>query len=360
MSKNDLVKSPDLAATPSAVTTSPSRMNVWGVVLAGGEGVRLRPLVRRLVGEDRPKQYVKLLGSRTLLRQTLDRVALGIPIARTAVVTVTGHAGYIGEELAGHERPHVFAQPANRGTAAAILYAAHWIASRDADATVVVFPSDHLVLSEMRFIAHVAEVAAWVERQSERVVLLGAQPRSPEVDYGWIEPGEPVGQISTGAVSAVRRFWEKPSVAQARINLMSGHLWNTSVIIGKASAFCLVGSRWVPQMSERLARAACFVDTPHERAALHQAYELMGKASFSRAILERAPASVAVSRLPRMTWSDLGSPRRVMDALAGLEARTARVGAAGLGADQVDAGSGASRERSVLSSARSSGSTGTC
>jgi hypothetical protein len=83
----------------------------------------------------------------------------------------------------------------------------------------------------------------------------------------------------------------------------------------------------------------------------------MGKASFSRAILERAPASVAVSRLPRVTWSDLGSPRRVMEVLAALESRPVGVGAGG-GANQVEAGSGASRERSTLSSARSAGSTG--
>jgi mannose-1-phosphate guanylyltransferase len=359
MSRNDLVKSPEAATAPLPAAPSSRRMNVWAVVLAGGEGVRLRPLVRRLLGEDRPKQYAKLFGSRTLLRQTLDRVALGIPVARTVVVTVNGHAGYIAEELTGNERPHVLAQPSNRGTAAAILYAAHWVGTRDADATVVVFPSDHLVVSETRFIAHVAEVAAWVERQPDRVVLLGAQPAAPEVDYGWIEPGEPVGEITTGPVSAVRRFWEKPSIVQARINLMSGHLWNTSVIVGKAAALRLLGSRWVPPMSERLARAVCFVDTPHERAALHQAYELMGKASFSRAILERAPSSVAVSRLPRMTWCDLGSPRRAMAALAGLEARPGRRAGA-VGADQVVAGSGTSRDSSTLSSARSAGSTGTC
>ena len=68
-----------------------SRGQLWGVMLAGGEGVRLQPLVRRICGDDRPKRYVPLLEKRTLLRQTLDRVALGIPPARTTVITLRSH-----------------------------------------------------------------------------------------------------------------------------------------------------------------------------------------------------------------------------------------------------------------------------
>src|SRR6185295_20231615 len=103
----------------------------WAVVLAGGEGMRLRSLVRQILGADRPKQYVRLLGARTLLRQTLDRVALAIPEERTLVVTVRRHAGYIAEEFAGAAQPRVLAQPLDRGTAAGVLYPAHWIAWRN-------------------------------------------------------------------------------------------------------------------------------------------------------------------------------------------------------------------------------------
>ena len=236
-----------------AIVRMSAQQNCWAVVLAGGEGMRLRSLVRRVVGHDRPKQYVPLLGARTLLRQTLDRVGLAIPESRTLVVTVRQHAGYISEEFAAPPRPRILAQPFDRGTAAGVLYPAHWIAWRNPEATVAVFPSDHFLLGEAAFMAHVAEIAAWVDKNPDRLVLLGAQPTSPEVEYGWIEPGEVLGEASSGPIRAVRQFWEKPAVARARACMTAGHLWNTSVMVGKVATLVQVGGQALPDLSERLA-----------------------------------------------------------------------------------------------------------
>jgi mannose-1-phosphate guanylyltransferase len=293
----------------------------WAVILAGGEGMRLRSLVRQVVGVDRPKQYVRLLGSRTLLRQTLDRVSLAIPEERTLVVTVHRHAGYISEEFAGSTHPRILVQPLDRGTAAGVLYPAHWIAWRNPEATVAIFPSDHFLLGETSFMAHVAEVSAWVDKHPERLALLGAQPTSPEVEYGWIEPDEALGELSTGAVRAVRQFWEKPSVARARACLGAGHLWNTSVLIGKVATLVQTGWQALPAVSDRLAHIEPFVGTPEEAEAVRQAYELIPRANFSKNVLEACPDALAVSRLPRVVWADLGSPHRVMEALTRMRIR---------------------------------------
>src|SRR5689334_13597518 len=234
------------ALGPASAIRMPGQQNCWAVVLAGGEGLRLRSLVRQISGDDRPKQYVRLLGPRTLLRQTLDRIGLAIPEARTLVVTVNHHAGYIAEEFAGAPRPTILAQPLDRGTAAGVLYPAHWIAWRNPEAIVAIFPSDHFLLGEATFMAHVAEVAAWVEKNPERLVLLGAQPTSPEVEYGWIEPAEHLGDLSTGPIRAVRQFWEKPAVARARACMTAGHLWNTSIIVGKVATLVQAGGQALP------------------------------------------------------------------------------------------------------------------
>jgi mannose-1-phosphate guanylyltransferase len=299
------------------------RRDVWAIVLAGGEGVRLRPLVRRVLGDERPKQYAALLGDRTLLGQTLARVAVGIPADRTIVVTMAQHARYLAQEFSHDPQPHLMIQPADRGTAAAILAPTSQIARRDPGATVAIFPSDHYVASEARFMAYVAEVGAWVDGHPDRVVLLGAKATVPEVEYGWIEPGEALGDVSTGAVRAVRQFWEKPSLARAKLCLAAGHLWNTSVVIGKARTLLRAGRLGTPEIVGALAEAECVAGTSEEAEALERAYERMPKANFSRAVLEACPDALAVARLPRLAWSDLGSPRRVMDVIASLGTRPA-------------------------------------
>ncbi len=289
--------------------------HLWGVVLAGGGGARLKALAQRICGDDRPKQYVPVLGARTLLRQTLDRVALGIPSLRTAVVTLRSHAQYFTGQWAGSEPPHVLVQPADRGTAAGILFPLHWVARQDPGATVAVFPSDHFVSEPAMFMAHIAQIAAWVDEHPNRIVLLGAHATGPEVEYGWIELGRPLDSTDDRRVWEVCRFWEKPSEEEARICLEAGCLWNTFVLVGKAATFLRAGREAVPDVDERLARAERFLGSDEEAWALRQAYALMPTANFSRAILEPCPPYLAVAAIPHLVWSDLGTPRRVFEIL---------------------------------------------
>ncbi len=287
--------------------------HLWGVVLSGGEGVRLKALARRICGDERPKQYVPVFGDHTLLRQTLDRVALRIRPSQTAVVTLRSHSRFFVEHWAGLEPPRVLTQPTDRGTAAGILFPIHWVARQDPDAIVAVFPSDHFVSEPATFMALVGRIAAWVHEHPARLVLLGAHPTSPEVEYGWIELGRPLDSRDDRPVWEVRRFWEKPSEERARQCLEAGCLWNTLVLVGTATMFLRAAREAVPEVCERLARAAPFFETNAEAWA--QAYALIPRADFSRAILEPCPPSLAVAAVPRLMWSDLGSPRRVREIL---------------------------------------------
>ena len=306
--------------------------HLWGVVLAGGGGVRLKALARRICGDDRPKQYGAVLGYRTLLRQTLDRVALGIPSVRTAVVTLRSHAPYFAEQWAGPAPPHMLVQPADRGTAAGILLPVHWIARQDPSATVAVFPSDHFVSEPAMFMAHIVQIAAWVDEHPDRLVLLGAHATGPEVEYGWIELGIPLDSTDDRRVWEVRRFWEKPSEEKARVCLEAGCLWNTFILVGKAATFLRAGREAVPEVDDRLTSAEPFLGTDEEAWALHQAYTLMPKANFSRAVLEPCPPFLAVAAMPRVVWSDLGTPRRVFEIVGSVQDRPAWVLASDLAA----------------------------
>lgn len=307
----------------SARSTRSPGVSPWAVVLAGGEGARLRPLIRRVLGDERPKQYVPLLGPRSLLRQTLDRVALRVPVSRTVVVTVRAHTGHIAQEFTGDAAPpYVLVQPSDRGTAAGILHAAHWIRRLDPGATVAFFPSDHFILGEATFMAHVSDVVRAVEAHDDRIALLGVPPTAPEIEYGWMQPGAPIDGPD-GVLRTVREFCETPSEARVQLGLATGCLWNTAIMVARAETVIALGALALPEMSARLDRVGAFADSNEEPAALHQAYALMPRASFGRAALERHPERLAVSALPRVTWCDLGSPSRVLAVLARMRVRPA-------------------------------------
>ena len=124
------------------------------------------------------------------MKQTLDRGHLCVPPERTVVVTMAGQGSYMRAELRHEPRPpHVLEQPTDRGTAAAILLAAHWIQARDPEASMMVLPSDHFVSDDGIFMERVAEALDAIACHPDQIVLLGAEPREPETDYGWIELG---------------------------------------------------------------------------------------------------------------------------------------------------------------------------
>jgi mannose-1-phosphate guanylyltransferase len=289
------------------------------VVLAGGQGIRLRELTRHVYGDDRPKQYAVLTGSKSLLRETLDRVGRLVSRQQIVVVTMAGHSAYVTAELK-HETPtpHVLEQPRDRGTAAAVLLAAHWILARDPAAVMVVLPSDHFVGEDEAFMGHVGDALGFLDRQGDRIVLLGAQPSEPETDYGWIELGEPLPGSGPSHLYRVRHFREKPTQAMAEELYRGGALWNTFVFAGRATTLVEAGSDCLPALHERLVRLSRFLGTEHERWAIRQAYELSPRANFSQAVLERCPRKLAVVRLSAVSWRDLGTPRRVVKTLGEL------------------------------------------
>jgi len=295
-----------------------TRQPVWAIVLAGGKGTRLSPLVEKIHADGRPKQFAVLTGSRSLLRQTLDRVALAVAPEHTVVVTTETHAPFFAAEFSGPGAARVgkvLIQSQDRGTAAGILLPALWIAWRDPEATVAIFPSDHFVANDGAFMRHVASLAAVVERHPGRIVLVAATPDAVETGYGWIEPGVELERTVAGKICTVDRFVEKPSPEAARASLARGGLWNTFVMVAKVSAIVEAGRRALPDLMDRLWQIRPSADCEGEARAIARAYAEAQTADFSRSVLTPSAGRLAVSQLPPVSWSDWGTPERVIASL---------------------------------------------
>lgn len=149
---------------------------MWGVILAGGEGQRLRGFLRSVHGTERPKQFCAIIGTRSMLRHTVERVNQLIPPERTVTVVTAGHRPFVAEDLVAEAPRILLEQPANRDTAPGILLPLAAILRRNPTARVALFPSDHFILEEDQSMALVRLAAAIVRALPERILLLGIAP----------------------------------------------------------------------------------------------------------------------------------------------------------------------------------------
>ena len=289
-----------------------SNGSLWGVILAGGEGTRLLPLTRHIVGHDCPKQFCAIIRGRTLLGQTIDRIAPLIPPERTLVVAARSHVGYLRRDVPGSVA-RALLQPSNRGTGPAILWPAYRVSRLDPRAVVAVFPSDHYVNPDHTFMAHVAQAVRAVRERPELVVLLGVDADGPEPDYGWIEPGEPLS--GAGGCLRVRAFWEKPTAERVRFFFEAGFVLNTFVLVARADTLTALGRKHVPDVAACLEALEARIDGHDDPSTVAEAYARMRSANFSREVLEREADALVVLRIRDVLWSDWGTPDRVVRTL---------------------------------------------
>lgn len=294
----------------------------WAVILAGGDGTRLRSMTRAISGDDRPKQFVPIIGGRTLLDQTRERVALCAPVQRTLLVLTETHRRFYEPLAKTSSRDLLVVQPINKGTAPAILYALLKIATRSPKATVAFFPSDHYFANDESFMAHVDAAYEAARKQPKLVTLLGITPDSAEAEYGWIEPQRSILSSVPGSITRVERFWEKPGPTLARELMAGSCLWNSFVMVGRVDALIGMTRQALPDLFRAFARTVPMFDGALEKGALCDLYALIPESNFSHQVLAQRPNDLAVMRVGDVGWSDLGDPARVLATLARLGVHT--------------------------------------
>ena len=255
--------------------------SAWAIVLAGGEGTRLRPLVERIHADGRPKQYAVLVGSRSLLRQTLDRVALAVPPERTLVVRRGPTRGSSPPSSPAPGAPKVLVQPEDRGTAAGSCYPPSGSPGGTPGRRSRSFrPTTTSRTTRSSCATSFPSGRWWSATPGESCSRGGAGLGGNRL---WLDrTGAPRDEATSGELRAVGRFVEKPSLTEARACLARGGLWNTFVMVCRARTILEAGRRALPDLTARLARIRPSAETPAEARAIENAYRRASTADFSR------------------------------------------------------------------------------
>ena len=292
------------------------------IILAGGRGTRFWPRSR---GRS-PKQLLNIVGPKTMLEQTFERLSPLFPTSCIWAVTNREQADAVRRQLWQVPSQHALIEPVGRNTAAAIaLAAAHLLKDESSgDALMAVLPADHFIARPARY-RQIVRAALTVAAQSGALVVLGIPPTRPETGYGYIEraarnhPHHPASPAD-GAYP-VRRFTEKPSLELARKYVASGrYLWNAGMFFWRLSTFVETLRRHLPKTHAAMMRLADTVGTSKYPSALQREYARLENISVDYALLEPASRDSKHSRVfvipASVGWSDIGSWAAVYELLS--------------------------------------------
>ncbi len=281
-------------------------MDTWAVVLAGGEGTRLRKITTNRQGIVIPKQYCSLERSSCLLQDALKRAGSVAMPSHVCTVVAAQHRQWWASAVSGLNKMNVFVQPHNKGTAFGILLALLSLEKRNPDATLILLPADHYFRDE-ESITRVLRIAANLAgANASATYLLGADPESPDSELGYILPADKVVEKP----APISGFIEKPNQEWARELISLGALWNLFILVGSVKALLQL-------FAEERADAVCEMreilrsDAAGQAESLRHFYDRIEPIDFSQDILELQANRLQVLRVPDCGWTDLGTPKRV-------------------------------------------------
>jgi mannose-1-phosphate guanylyltransferase len=280
----------------------------YGLILAGGRGTRFWPRSRRRSA----KQVLNVLGDRTLIQATVDRLSPVIPPERLWILTNEHLRATILRQLPEIPRKQVLAEPDQRNTAPAIGLAAHILKSVDPEAVMGVFPSDHVVSKPAAYRTVIR--AALKGASARKLMVVGIEPRWPETGYGYIEfPKGTQAGAKSGPV-AVEHFHEKPELPVAMEYVAAGNFyWNSGMFFWRADVLLDELCLHLPKTAAVLASLPRF-GARDFAAKLKQAFPLCDNISIDYAVLERA-ANVCGIPAGDFGWNDVGSWNAVYELL---------------------------------------------
>jgi mannose-1-phosphate guanylyltransferase len=274
---------------------------MFAVIMAGGKGTRLWPRSR----ERMPKHLLDILGERTLIRETVDRIAPLVPAERILIVTERSHASELIRQLPEIPAENILIEPVGRNTAPCIGLAALHILKRGSDDVMLVLPADQSIGDETAF-RRVITAAGAAAIGEDFLVTIGIRPTGPETGYGYFEQGDFFSTIEGEGIYRIRSFREKPPREQAeRFIAQGGFYWNSGMFAWRASTIMKAISRFLPELHAGLMQIGEALGTDREEEVVVAIYAGLKAVSIDYGVMEKAGEVLFIPG--DFGWSDLGS-----------------------------------------------------
>ena len=277
--------------------------------MAGGIGSRFWPVSRN----SKPKQFLDVLGlGKTFLQQTFERFSRIMPVENILIVTSSQYKELVMEQIPNAQPENILLEPYRRNTLPCVAYATYKLLEKNSNASIVVAPSDHLILNDDIFLETISTALAYADNHNV-LLTLGINPTAPETSYGYIQANKakPVS-IKGNVAYTVKTFTEKPSLDLAKIFIESGEfLWNSGIFIWNLLAIKTELEQLQPDISGLFQKGKGIYYTPGEEDFIKDVYEECTSISIDYGIMEKTgkalvyPASFGWSDLS--TWESLYS-----------------------------------------------------
>lgn len=271
------------------------------LIMAGGKGTRFWPLST----EERPKQFLNLVGKDTMLQMTVNRIKPLIPIERIFICTGEKYLGLVREQVPELPETNIIIEPEGRNTAPCIALSAMIISRYYKDASMVVLPSDHIIKNEDKFLDIIDSAQRFLINHKDAIITLGMKPDRPETGYGYIKYTDEKIDVEGNMVIKVDRFVEKPDIEKAIEYLKEGnYLWNGGMFLWTVENIIEKIEKYLPNTFNAL-REICYTKEDNLQIEINESYGKTDAVSIDYGIMEKVQNIYVIPS--DIGWDDVGN-----------------------------------------------------
>lgn len=275
------------------------------LIMAGGKGTRFWPLST----EEKPKQFLNLLGRETMIQMTVNRVKPIIPINRIFVCTIASYVDLVKEQLPELPEKNIIVEPEGRNTAPCIALSSMIINRKFDDASIAVLPSDHLIKDEDNFRKIILDCNDFLDEDKTALITIGMKPDRPETGYGYIRCDKKSTNLKENEFIKVDKFVEKPDLNKAETYLKEGnYLWNGGMFLWKSNNIINQIREYCPEVYKPLEEIQNVSDEKLDDLIKEQ-YKNTKAISIDYALLEKSKEIYVVPA--DIGWDDIGTWKSV-------------------------------------------------